>query len=303
VSELTDQGSVPVSARGIAGLVVANSSLLLAALVYMGWAYTDALWGYFHVSPLDLGVGVVEYVLRSLSLFSPAIVIAAVAFIALTAARAWDLDLDLTRFTARASKALDHVLGRHSGLSSRAPVRELRTARGLMIAAGMTITLTGLVLAGLARDASISTYMLLSLLGAGPLLLTWPTRAHRHGRGVYALSITVAAVCALWAGSLYAHGKGIEAAQQMVHDLPERTAVAVYSVQPLALVGPQVTVQEFGAEYRYRYRYSGLRLLTARSGTYYLLPVGWTSRQATTYILDDSDQIRIELYAAEQIIQ
>jgi hypothetical protein len=82
----------PATARSIAGLVVANSSLLIAVLVYMGWAYEDALYGYFHVRPLDLGVGVVEYVLRSLSLFSPALVFAAAGLIAVTAVRAWGLD-------------------------------------------------------------------------------------------------------------------------------------------------------------------------------------------------------------------
>jgi len=194
-------------------------------LVYMGWAYTNARWGYFHLNPLDLGVGVVEYVLRGLDLFSPAIVILAVLFIAVTAARAWDLDL--TRFTARTGKAMDQILGRHPRLASSAAVRQLRTGRGVMIAAGMMITVTGMALAGLARYMSIPTYLLLLLLGAGPLTLTWPTRAHRGGRSRYALAITVAAICALWAGSLYANDMGTRAAQQLVRGLPERTAVAV----------------------------------------------------------------------------
>jgi hypothetical protein len=181
-----------VSASGIAGLVVANSSLLLAALVYMGSAYTDALWGYFHLNPLDLGVGVVEYVLRSLVLFSPEIVIVTVLFIAVTAARAWDLDL--TRFTAPAGKAMNQILGRHSRLASSGIIRQLRTRRGAMIATGMTVTLTGLALMWLAWHINIRTYLLLIPLGSGHLMLTWPTRAHRHGRSLYALAITVAAL-------------------------------------------------------------------------------------------------------------
>jgi hypothetical protein len=208
----------------------------------------------------------------------------------------------MTRFRAHASKLIERVLGSHSHLASSGAPWEPWKARGLRIAAGMAVTLIGLGLAWLAGYVSISTYLLLSLLSAGPLILTWPIRAHRHGRVLYALAITVAAVCALWAGSLYAHGKGIQAAQKMVRNLPESTAVAVYSAQPLTLSGPQVTVQEFGVAFHYRYRYEGLRLLTARSGTYYLIPAGWTPRQNITYLLDDSDQIRIELYTAEQII-
>lgn len=289
-----------MSAAGIAGLVVANSSLLLAGLVYMGWAYTDGLWGYFHLSSLDLGIGVVEYVLRSLVLFSPEIVIVAVLFTAVTAARAWDVDL--TRFTAHADKAIEQIVGRHPRLASSGAVRRLRTGRGVMIAAGMAVTLAGLTLAWLAGYVNIPTYLLLILLGAGPLMLTWPTRAHRHGRSLYALAITVAAVCALWAGSLYAHGLGIQAAQQVVRRLPGGTAVAVYSTQRLALSGPGVTVQDLGATFRYQYEYEGLRLLVIRSGTYYLLPAGWTPQFDLTYVLNESDQIRIELYSGERAI-
>jgi hypothetical protein len=44
----------------------------------MGWAYDDAYLGYFHISPLDLNVGIVEYMLRSLNLFSPGVILVAV---------------------------------------------------------------------------------------------------------------------------------------------------------------------------------------------------------------------------------
>ena len=76
---------MPSAARVIIGLIFANSSLLAAVLVYMGWAYEDALYGYFHIRVLDLGVGVVEYVLRSLSLFSVAIVFVVAVLTAVSA--------------------------------------------------------------------------------------------------------------------------------------------------------------------------------------------------------------------------
>jgi hypothetical protein len=297
LSAQADPGAGSGSARRVAALVVANSSLLVAALLYMGWAYTDALWGYFHLDPLNLGVGVVEYVLRSLSLFSPVIVVAAVAFIAIAAV--WTWDLDLSKYTANAGKLMEQVMGRFPRLASSAATRQLRTSRGLLITAGMATTLTGLSLAGLATSVPISTYLILGFLGAGPLVLTWPTRAQRHGRSLYALAAVVAAVCGLWAGSLYAHNQGIRAAQNVVNGLAAGTAVAVYSTQRLALSGPGVTVEDLGTAFGYPYEYEGLRLLTVRSGTYYLLPVGWTPRQDLTYILADSDQIRIELYSGQ----
>jgi hypothetical protein len=166
----------------------------------------------------------------------------------------------------------------------------------LVIWTGAAVTLTALALYWIANYVPISTYLFLFLLGGGVLLLTWPTRADRHGRFPYAMGIVVSAVCALWAASLYAHNLGTQAVQTAVQNLPTRTAVAVYSVQPLALPGPGVTEQRLSAAYRYHYRYQGLRLLMMRSGTYYLLPVGWNPQVDLTYILSDSDQIRIELY-------
>jgi hypothetical protein len=289
---------VPSSpARGIAGQIVANTSLLIAVLVYMGWAYDAALYGYFHLNPLDLNISIVEYMLRSLDLFSTAIIFVAVAIIAAATIRTWGLGK--TRF---ARLAADTAATRMSAvpafrhLASTDAAERSRAHKVLVIWTGAAVTLTALALYWIANYVPISTYLFLFLLGGGVLLLTWPTRADRHGRFPYAMGIVVSAVCALWAASLYAHNLGTQAAQTAVQNLPTRTAVAVYSVQPLALPGPGVTEQRLSAAYRYHYRYQGLRLLMMRSGTYYLLPVGWNPQVDLTYILSDSDQIRIELY-------
>jgi hypothetical protein len=66
-------------------------------------------------------------------------------------------------------------------------------------------------------------------------------------------------------------------------------------MQPLALSGPGVTGQPLPAGELYRYEYQGLRLLIMRSGTYYLLPVGWSQQYDLTYVLTDSDQVRVVL--------
>jgi hypothetical protein len=280
--------------------VVANASLLIAVLVYMGWAYDDALYGYFHVRPLDLDVSVVEYMLRSLSLFSPTIIIATVVLIAVTTVRAWHLSH--TRFALR-------VLGRLRVHISAVPAfrrwvyadaaEKRQAGQVLLIGAGAAITAGALVLSWLASRIQVNTYLLLCLLAGGPLLLTWPSRTERHGRFPYAMAIVVTAVCALWAASLYAHHLGIQTAEKVVRDLPKRTAVAVYSIQPLALSGPGVTVQRLPSTFHYHYRYQGLRLLIARSGTYYLLPVRWNPPLNQTYVFNESDQIRIELLGVQ----
>jgi hypothetical protein len=134
-----------------------------------------------------------------------------------------------------------------------------------------------------------------AFLGVGVLLLAWPSRAERHGGFPYSPAIVVTAACALLAASVYAYGSGIRAAQTLVRTLPEHTAVIVYSIQPLALSGPGVTVVHLPARFLYHYRYQGLRLLMNRSGTYYILPVAWDPLHDITYIIDSSEQIRIEL--------
>jgi hypothetical protein len=275
--------------------------LLIAVLVYMGWVYEDALYGYFQVRPLDLDVGIVEYMLRSLSLFSPAIVFAAVPLIAITAARAWGLNLTKA-VTFADRRVFPHVPGtaRLQRLASASGAPQVWTSRSMLIGTGAAMTVTAAALAGIddARYFHPSTYLVLILLGAGLLIMTWPTRADRHGRFPYALAIVVTAICGLWAASLYANAVGIGAAEDLVRGLPTRTAVVVYSTQPLALRGPGVTEQSLNRQYLYHYRYQGLRLLITRSGTYYLLPLGWSQQNGNnvTYVLNDSDQIRIELY-------
>jgi hypothetical protein len=288
---------VPTSpARGIAAQIVANTSLLIAVLVYMGWAYDDAFYGYFHLNPLDLNVSIVEYILRSLNLFSPTIIIVAVVFIAAAAVRSWGLgEKKFARLGGRAAATRMSAIPAFRGLVSTDAAERSRAHKVMLIGTGAAVTLVALALYWIANYAAVSTYLFLWLLGGGVLLLTWPTRTNRQGRFAYAMAIMVSAVCALWAAALYAHNLGIQTAKKDVQDLSTRTAVAVYSIDRLALAGPGVTISVLPAAYRYHYVYRGLRLLLAQSGTYYLLPVDWNPQHDLTYILDQSDPIRIEL--------
>jgi hypothetical protein len=292
-----DPGSGPSSpARGIAAQIVANTSLLIAVLVYMGWAYDDALYGYFHIRPLDLNFSIVEYMLRSLALFSTTIIVVVVALIAATAVRTWGLGkTKFVRSVVGAAATKLSAIPALRDLDSANIAKRSLAGRVLMIGTGAAVTAIALALVWIADYVQVSTYLFLFLLGSGPLLLTWPHRTDHRGRFPYALAVVVTAVCALWAASLYAHNLGIRAAKQVVQDLSTRTAVVVYSIEPLALSGPGVTVQRLPTTYLYHYRYQGLRMLITRSGTYYLLPVDWNPPLDETYVFDQSAQIRIEL--------
>jgi hypothetical protein len=315
-------------ARSIVGLVVANTSLIAAILIYMGWSYDNAMYGQFHLSPLDLGLGPQDYALRSLSLFSPVIVIVAVLFIVVIAVRSGELDdagKAVRSLLLRACRALlsttteavgdgDGRLSADAEQAAAGPavaeganqppvgnqagptVTQSALARNLAIGAGISATAIGLALSWIATRVNVSTFLVPALLGGGPLLLTWPARARRQGRVPYALALVIAAVCALWAGSVYAQQKGDAAAQNVIDDLSSTSAVVIYSTQRLALSGGGITVTPLTAVSPYRYEYAGLRLLLVQSGTYYLLPTHWTPEHDFTYIVYASDDMRIVLY-------
>jgi hypothetical protein len=329
LGEDTDQGAAPSSpAVRIAGLIAANATLVVGVLVYMGWAYDAAFLGYFHLDPLNLDVGVSEYILRSLDLFSPALIEGAVVIIALISIRPWAA---AATWAARRAWPVEAAAGRDQGAVPPDAARELdstarempralaslttrvariiaalvpadedarhRTARMLLIRSGFVITGVALLLAWAANYVSISTYLVLALLAAGPLALTWPVRDRAHGRFPYALAVVVTAVCALWAASLYAESVGTRNARAAWHGLASATAVALYSTQRLGLNGPGLRVIPLPPGGAYHYEYLGLRLLLARSGTYYLLPVDWFPGADDTYVIDDSDTIRVVLYS------
>src|ERR1700722_16667712 len=175
-------------ARSIVGLVVANTSLIAAILIYMGWSYHNAMYGAFPLSPLDLGLGPQDYALRSLSLFSPVIVIVTVLFIVVIAVRSGELDdagkaarsLLLGACRALLSTTADTVGdggGRPSAGAEQAggvlavaegadqppvenqagpTVTHSALARNLAIGAGVSATAAGLVLSWIATGGNVS---------------------------------------------------------------------------------------------------------------------------------------------------
>ena len=300
-------GDGPSPARGLAGLIAANVSLVVAVMVYMGWAYDSAFFGYFHLSALDLGISPEDYLLFSLNLFNPVVVVAVVVVIAgavagtrgevlVGAAAAVILKAAGLVRTARWLRWLDRKIPHGSTKRLSGMKRRWWKPRTIVTSLGAAMTAAALVLYSIAGHVPVSTYLVLALLAFGPLLLTRAVRGNRQGRVSYSLAIVVCIVCGLWAGSLYANGLGNRAAQDFAAHLLTKTEVAVYSVQPLALSGTGVSVQKLPAGYLYHYRYEGLRLLYMSSGTYYLLPAGWIPQLPLTFVLDASDETSVVLY-------
>jgi hypothetical protein len=102
-----------------------------------------------------------------------------------------------------------------------------------------------------------------------------------------------------WTVALYAEQRGRQVARSITRDVAQRTKVVViYAKERLALSGHGVEVAALGlADSKYRYEYSGLRLLVRSQDRYVLLPVGWTRGRGSAYVLRDDADVRLEFAA------
>jgi len=268
----------------LAAQILGNASLLTAALVYMGWAYEDALLEHFQVSPFSLNIGVLEFALKSLPFFfRPNIILGAVILVMI----AVFLGPGLKRLVPSGYETVSRIGRRHPAVALALLIPVLLAWFGL----------EQNPLGNWFGRYSYVFYVVVALLGIGPLLLTWPSKDHPRGHIAFPLALVVGALCTLWIAGLYADRLGTDKADSFASTLSSQTAVVLYSVQSLDLSGPGVACAPVRGDSFFHYRCTGLVLLYAESGTYYLLPVRWSAQDGRTYVLDDSDEIRVEFSA------
>ena len=305
-------GGTP-AALGLAGSVARNLSLIAAVMIYMGWAYESSFFGYFHLGPVELGTSPLVYMLSSLVLFKPAIVVTVV--VAIVGITLWTRGSDLLSGgrtltggiarilrTSSRLRSLNKRLGRLNQvipqtIKNRLPdMKYWWKPKGIQAGLGSAITVTALTLYGVTGDVAVSTYYVLALMALGPLLLTSAFRSDPRGRVPYSLAVVVGIVCGVWAASIYASDLGTSAAKAFAAHLPAETEAEVYSAKSLDLSGPEGTPERLRPGSMYQYRYVGLRFLYMAGGTYYLLPEGWTAERPCIYVIAVNDQTRVELH-------
>jgi hypothetical protein len=98
--------------------------------------------------------------------------------------------------------------------------------------------------------------------------------------------------------SLYADRLGTRLAADTAADLPVQPGVVVYSTERIALSGPGVTVDEIVQPgVKYRFQYTGLRLLGRAPDKFLLLPSRWQRGRDRVLLLRDDNSIRIDIEA------
>jgi hypothetical protein len=269
----------------LAGSVVAPTTLLTGLLVYFGQMYVAGYCRYFGVNFTALGLGVQEYLTRSVDgVFVP---------------------LALAAVTTLAAAAAHRLLRRL--LDTAAP----RTARAwrLAIAAGggAALAVAGLALAGEDHTLVPAVPELGGLcLAGGVLLLAYVSRRPAAGEPPAGWAVArwgamflLVSIGLFWAVGSYANGVGTARARELAAGLAAWPDTVLYSTASLSLRGPGVR-QTACADRRaaYRYRYDGLKLVLQSGDRYFFLPAGWSRTDGAALIIPRTDAVRLEFRLA-----
>ncbi|WP_329338265.1 hypothetical protein OG866_25970 [Streptomyces sp. NBC_00663] len=252
------------------------ASFVGALMLYAGYIYTNAYFGYFRLNPFAVGLSTFELVMHSLRLATlPVLEALALALLVPAAPRL------LT---------LLHV--------PEQQVRRLRDFGRSIARAHLGYVVLGVVLMLLWRW--IQPYgWTAPLLVAGGLILGLTRAAGPEGEArapwERAGSLLVAGLFLIWVTALLAGQLGRQDAQRDAEQLVSRVAVVVMSTERLDFAPPGPRYEDLGKGVHYRYRYTGLRVLLERDHRYYLLRIGWDHDTDPTYVIEDDDTVRIEL--------
>ncbi|MFI8992598.1 hypothetical protein [Streptomyces sp. NPDC053542] len=264
----------------IINTIVGTGSVIAGLMFYAGVMYSSAYYSYFHLHVFALDFGFPQMMIRSVRLVTLPVLIA-LALLAL-APHTPELLISL-----RVPRRITDWTCR----TGRAAARRY----ALVTAAGVALMLMWQHIQPYGWAAPV-------LVAAG-LLLGQSDAAHPAGpvRGLWsrALPTAAAGLFLVWAVALVAGELGRQDARKAADHLVRRTAVVVLSTERLSITGPGLVAEELKGM-RYRYRYTGLRLLLERDRRYYLLPVGWQKRTDPLYVIEDDGNTLIQLMPGTQ---
>ncbi len=284
--------SQPASSRGkttwgsvseVITTFVAPTTLVGALVFYFGWTRTRAWWLYFGVDPSVLGFSNQDYVLRSVNALFPALLVAAIA----AAGVAWAV--------RRTDRLVADIASGRAGPNAPRILARARPTIGALGAAFFAVGVLALFW-GLLQFEVLSALA----LGVGAMLLALAgrLRASREaapGRSTWEAAAlwVVLILSAFWAINDFALITGRGAAQFTGNNLSLRPAVTIFSAERLGLEGPGVDSGVLAAQERYRFRYTGVRMLLRTGGSYVLVPEGWEPG-AAVFVIDDEPSLRFE---------
>jgi hypothetical protein len=278
-----ENGAGRLQVREWVAAILGNATVITGLLVYFGWRRNDAHATGLGIQENILDQSTQDYVLRSVG---PVIVILlvtlAVAFVAVAVDRA------VTPWLARPRT------GRSRGARFRRWMVRLLPGTGFAVP----------VIAVVAYLAVPALAVLVPLATAvGALLVAYAGRVRRapgnHSGDATLRAVTrvlvggLVVVCLFWATDIYAAAEGRRLADQLPGEIPQLTQVTIYSAEQLHLDGALESPLA-GDNSAYRFRYTGLRLLTRTGDRYFLISDCWTKEHGTIVMLITTDAQRLE---------
>ena len=271
----------------IAGEVAATTTLVVALMVYFGWARTSVLYAVFGIDQGTLGLSVQDYLLRSVNeTFRPLAVLLLALLVAIPGHAAVVRSLErrprLTPPVCAALGTVGLVLGAIGVLGLSRLVTYRVTWPLVPMSLGLGVLLIGY---GAALYTAVTRRRLVPAEGTPTL------------RTVTSVAFAAFLVLTLfWSVAVYAQLRGFAAARDIAEQPASLPGVVVFAPQQLHLEGPGIRERSLsGDEPRYRYRYDGLRLLVRANERYFLLPEQWR-HGARAVVLLDEPSLRVEFF-------
>jgi hypothetical protein len=276
------------------GSVIAPSAVVTGLLYYFGYAYNEALYGYFGIDQTTLGLSTQSYLLKSsYPMLWPLIAILLVCLL-------WASLHSVVLFAMRSPKGGTTV----------------RTLGAASLLIGLAVLLVGLISALSPKVSPTLTTALLPPLGLalGIALASYGTHLLKKSRratvgssqepkwlaSVIPILVGLLIIINLfWAVGKYAAAVGGGNGRQIAIDLARRTGVVIYSSKRQFFNSPSIhEVALPGTDGGYKYKYTGFRFLTHSDGKYFLIPNGWSTTDPTAIVIRDDDNIGVQFIRA-----
>lgn len=281
--------SVGQRLRAAVVLAVGQLGAVTALAYYFGWVRTQAFLEYFGLDTSLVDFTTADYVLRSIrAAYWPIMVFGFLIVVAIHV-HAW-------------------LIGFLQGRSDH----DRRRVRRLVRSVGLAL-LVAAAIAQLSEEVSFppSVPGIPLSITVGVALIAYSTLlGFEQGVGLdiwrEAQLVAMAGLIVgglFWVLGSYADRAGERAAHKLTLEISSRPDVSVYSEQRLGLGGAGTGIEVrglTGENYRYLFRYTGLRLLLRSGERYFLLPKGWNAGEDAVVILTESESVRLEFVAPPQ---
>lgn len=266
--------------------IASQAALITALLYFFGRVRTSALYNYFGLNASSLGLSTSDYVIGSLNATLPPVIVCALAILAVLAA------------TQHLDQAGDFI-------QQRPRIKRMTViVTAVIIVACLVIVVNGifpLPTAAYSRGYPLPVAVLgiAAAVGMGRRLLSASARSDHTTDRWWSMTIAAFALAGvLWITDLFAAADGHREGRDIANTLrsPTSSDFVLFSVERLAISGPGIQSDEITTEgSRYRFQYSGLRLLVQTPREYIILPAYWQKGRDRVIVIPVDDSTRFDM--------